>query len=402
MRQSKIPFNIYDLNFILTFAGFAIFTSISNSIPSILYRALALAVAILCIIISPSSRSKYPIVTQMLLWLMILLDLKTAFHLLFEAQSFIESRNLAILFIFGVTLIPVYAFLVGFNKIHWKSTLVILEVLLFITIIKGYTSSLSETDFMRMALNERQSTLAFGDNSCYLFILSICLLKDSVVSGSDMKRWLWRFFLIVAIIISVLGMARAASRGPVVAAVVGLFFILFSSKLNNQIKFIAIALLIIIYGGVSPQTLEKVAPVLYSRMSNTILEGDSSGRDILFATAVNQIENHPVLGTNPIILGEGGFTSCHNGYLVVGVGLGVLGFVFYVSFVLWLLLTLFRHRYDNFNYAHMFIATMAFVTSTRAMTGFDLMSNPDYSMCILAATILASSYSKSAKGILNI
>ena len=139
--MKNIKFNIHDLNFILTFAGFAIFTSITDTISSVVYRAFALLVAFLCFAIQRFKLPKLPKALKVLLLITILLDLKTSYHLLIDDTPFVESINLAILFIYGVTLIPVLAFISGYQKINWRSMLVVLELLLFYTIFKGFFSS---------------------------------------------------------------------------------------------------------------------------------------------------------------------------------------------------------------------------------------------------------------------
>lgn len=398
MKKREIQFNLHDLNFILTFSGFAFFTSVTETIPSVVYRAFALLIALLCIIINIRQRLNLPKVTIVLLCLVLLLDIKSTLHLFLETPpALIGSRNFSLLFIYGVTLIPTYAFLVGYREIHWKSTLFLIELILFFTITKGYFSSLEITDEMRISLNSRQSTLAFGDNSSYLLILSLCLLKFSSEVKHSFMKWLWRCFLIGAIIMAVLGLARAGSRGPFVSALVGLIFFFFSLKIRGQLGSVLATLFLIITLGITPYTVEQFAPVLYSRVNKTVKEGDLSGRDVLFREAIQKIEEKPIIGSNPIILEPDSFTSCHNGYLVVGVGLGVLGLILYVCIVIWVLLTLFRRRSSLIKTELLFIASMAFVSSTRAMSGSDIMTTANYAMCMFAATVLASDSSHLTK-----
>ena len=389
--MKNIKFNIHDLNFILTFAGFAIFTSITDTISSVVYRAFALLVAFLCFAIQRFKLPKLPKALKVLLLITILLDLKTSYHLLIDDTPFVESINLAILFIYGVTLIPVLAFISGYQKINWRSMLVVLELLLFYTIFKGYVVSLEETEDIRMSLNLRQSTLAFGDNSGYLLLLSFCLFKySSAMIVGNFKRCIWRIFLIVAIVISVLGLARAGSRGPMVAAVMGLVFLFLTLHLLRQFNTLILTIIIIAMFNITTQTLERFAPVLFSRMMLTIEEGDISGREILYEHAIQLVKEKPVVGGNPIILLNDGFTSYHNGYLDVGVGLGWLGFAFYVLLSVWIAIRLITRRHNISNTPQLFCAAMFFLSATRAMTGATLLSNPNYALSIACACILAA------------
>lgn len=385
-----LKFNIHDLNFILTFAGFAIFTSITDTLSSVVYRAFALIVAVLCIHVSGYRFRHLPMVLKLFLGLMVIVDLKTGFHLISETTAYTDSRNLALLFIFGVTLVPVLAFAAGYCKIHWQRCLVVLEVLLVFTILMGYTSSLSIDDSVRMSLNARQSTLAFGDNSGYLFLLSICLLNYSQSIVRRQWLWVWKIFLILALILSVLGMARAGSRGPVISALMGGLFILVTLRLKKQFNVSLIIIAFVAVFGITTATLERFAPVLYSRMSSTIDEGDMSGRDVLFAQAIQKISDNPISGDNPVIVLSDGFTSCHNGYLDVGVCLGIFGFIFYVSLSIWILISLITHRSRIQTMPQLFLSAMFFLSATRAMTGANFVSNPNYALCIACACVVVS------------
>lgn len=390
--MNHFKLNIHDLNFILTFSGFAIFTSFFADVSSIVYRAFALLVALLCLLKSSFKLADIPTLVKVLLAFIIILDLKIAYHLLFDISIiYIPAKRMALLFVFGVTLIPVLAFSAGYKHIHWKSVLVVLELLLFITILKSYLSTIDEMDAVRMALNNRQSTIAYGDNSSYLFILSLCLLRCPSEMKNRLVRSFWVFFLICGTILGLIGMIRAGSRGPVISAVMGLAFYFVSLKFRKQMGFLATSVFLIAFFGISTVTLEKVAPVLFSRMYNAIEEGDTSGRDILFREAIAKIKDNPIEGDNPIILSNNGqFTTCHNGYLTVGVCLGVLGLFFYVMLTIWIAIRLILCRVNINSSEGFFIASMYFLSITRAMTGADIASNPNYAVMIVAASILIS------------
>ena len=290
MRSLK--FNIHDLNFILTFAGFAIFTSMTDSISSVAYRIFALVIAFLSLASSRFRFSRLPRPLVFLLVLMLVLDVKTGIHLLTETGAYTASRNLALLFVFFITLLPVLAFASSYKKIHWMPTLVVLEILLFFTVSQGYLSTRG-MDITRFDLNARQSTLAFGDNSGYLLLLSFCLFRFVRNTRNKLTRSIFQILLIVAMIVSVLGIARAGSRGPFLAAIMGALFIFFALQMRKQFGTVMLALSFIFMFGISSTKLEEFAPVLFSRMTDTIEEGDSSGRDVLFAHALEKMKEHP-------------------------------------------------------------------------------------------------------------
>lgn len=390
--MKSLKFNIHDLNFILTFAGFAIFTSMTDSISSVSYRAFALVIAFLSLVGSGFRFSGLPKPLVLLLVLMLVLDVKTGIHLLTETGAYVASRNLALLFVFFITLLPVLAFASSYRKIHWMPTLVILEILLFFAVLQGYLSTRG-MDATRFELNARQSTLAFGDNSGYLLLLSLCLFRFVRNTSNKLSRRIFQLLLIVAMIVSVFGIARSGSRGPFLAAIMGALFIFFALQMRKQLGTVMLALAFIFMFGISGTKLEKFAPVLFSRMSDTIEEGDSSGRDVLFAQAMDKMKEHPITGDNPIILLNDGFTTYHNGYLDVGVGLGWLGFAFYVLCSVWIAIRLMTRRHNISNTPQLFCAAMFFLSATRAMTGATLLSNPNYALSIACACTLAAQLS---------
>lgn len=396
MKKRKVPFNIHDLNFILTFAGFAIFTSITDTIPSVVYRAFALVVALLCIAYQKFKLPKLPIALKVLLLFVVILDIKISLHLLLDSSIvFKESRNLALLFIYGITLIPVLAFVFGYKRINWRTTLVVLELLLFFTILRGYMMSLDVVEEGRMSLNVRQSTLAFGDNSGYLFLLSICLLNYSAAMVTEKsKLLLWRVFLVTAMVISIFGLARAGSRGPFVATVMAFLFVIVTLKIKKQVS---VLLFFVIFVGVfeiTNKTLEQFAPVLFARMTNTIEEGDTSGRDVLFEQAIQKMEESPIMGGNPIILGRDSMTSYHNGFLDVGVCLGYAGFFFYICFSLWMVYTIFTNRHLIKSLSVLFLSGMYFFSVTRTMSGAGLVMNPNFLLSVVCACIISVNIKK--------
>lgn len=388
--MESLKFNIHDLNFILTFAGFAIFTTFFESISSITYRILALGVALLSFLLSEKNILSIPKSLILLLTLMVLLDLKTAYILLTDVKIYyIGSRNLALLFMFCITLLPTIAFAFSYKKIHWRTMLVIIEILLFFTISLGLLNT-SSSDLIREKLNERQSTLAFGDNSSYLLILSTCLLTQDWFLEKRIFRIIWRSFLVIAVIISILGIARAGSRGPAIAAIVGILFIIYTFPFPRQIYILIISCIFVITLGINFKTIERFAPVLYSRMMLTINERDTSGREALFSDAINIIEEDPVSGGCPITLSATQFSSSHNGFLDVGVGLGIFGLTIYACLSIWLIVQFLIHKNMHSSLEFLFIGSQFFLSTVRAMSGANLLYNPNYALSIACACLVVS------------
>ena len=387
MRSLK--FNIHDLNFILTFAGFAIFTSITDSISSIAYRGFALAIALLCLINTRLQFKKIPRPLVLLLVLIVVLDFKTGIHLLLDETPYLTSKYLALLFVFCITLVPLLAFASGYRRIHWMQVLFVLEILLVFTVLKGLIQTFGSTEDVRFSLNARQSTLAFGDNSGYLLLLSTCLFIYLKRAKEKKKRRIGRLLLVLAMFISVFGIARAGSRGPFLAALLGEVFIFYTLSIRKKAYVLVVAAAAILFFGITGSSLRRFAPVLYSRMADTIEEGDMNGRQFLFSQAINLMKKYPISGDNPIIILRDGFTTYHNGYLDVGVCLGWIGFFFYVFLSIWIAIRLLSRRHLIISVPQLFCAAQFFLSATRAMTGATLLSNSNYALSIACACLVA-------------
>lgn len=132
-----LKFNLNDLNFILTFAGFPIVTTLLPFIPSVPYRALALVVALLCLI---NNKFKFPQgnLFKWFLVILILVDIRVGFEFIFADAMYSQAKSFGLLYVFGVTLIPSLAVFSGLSKLNWNSLLWILVSCLMAVAVVGF------------------------------------------------------------------------------------------------------------------------------------------------------------------------------------------------------------------------------------------------------------------------
>lgn len=391
-------FNLNDLNFILTFAGFPIVTTLLPFIPSVPYRAFALAVALLCLI---NNKFKFPKgnLFKLFFVILILVDIRVGLDIAFEDAYYTQAKYFCLLFIFGITLIPALAVFSGVEKLNWKSLLCVLIVCLMLMAIKGYFTIQQmvpgEVDTMRMELNDRQSTLALGDNGGYLVILACALISSAKTINRKFLRILAVSVIVVSILAGVFCVAKSGSRGPFLAMIVGLLLMYLTVQAKGKAKIFIVVGFSVLLLGINLDKLSSFAPVLFNRMTATIEEGDLSGRDTLFREAWSIISSHPFTGGNPVIMfPDGSFTTYHNGFLDIGLALGIVGFVVYVFLNLKLLWRACkRYHYVN-SPAYFFIIGMLGAFVMRSMSGAGLIANPIYTMCIGLACILLSNNSE--------
>lgn len=407
MRIKDIKFNIFDLNFILAIAGFPIVTSLLPFVPSVPYRGFALLVTLICLFKTGFHFPSGSRIFNAFLLIFTLVHFRVLLELFMESGlsgGYLYARNFCFLFTFGVTFLPTLSVMASFDRMNWKTVLWVLCILLFLVIVSGIRGMNDmlpgELDSQRVSLNERQSTLAFGDNSCYLVILATSLLVSfQTVTSITIKRIIY-LFLSLCIIAGFYGVSKAGSRGPFLSMVWGLIAIFFTMKVRGKGFSILALFVIVVIFGLNISSFEKFAPVLFERLTLTVQDGDLSGREILFQQALKTISENPILGGNPICLENGAFSTCHNGYLDVGLSLGVIGFVAYIILNFSLFIRTIKGDHYSYNPLYYFSVTFFFASTMRAMSGAGPIHNSTYAIAIgLACTILT--YNSKQSCILN-
>lgn len=387
--------NIYDINLILIFVGFPLFTTfVNSSVGSIIYRAIALLIGLSCIIQSHFRVSVSKGNKSFILFILIyaLLTLKMVYEESLGEDAYtpyIASRNFLLIFCFGVGWVPFLGAICGFDKIHKHKVIsVTFFILLFIISVGLLNQGMNTTDVGRVSLNERQSSLAFGDNAAYLSIISACILKFK----KHLPKY-YKYLAIAGFFMGIFACVSAASRGPLVSMFVGLFFVFHTLKGSSKLTLSVIILFCIFSGFLSFALIEKISPAMAERINLSIESGDTSGRDVLFEEAWAKITENPVTGSNPIILEPSSFSGYHNVYLGTGVGLGIFGFVLFLSLMLSLLARSFiQHEcYDNlFNVA---IFGLFWFYACRGITGVGILTNAIFDVLVAYTCLIIHSNS---------
>lgn len=394
IHNIKKIINIYDINLILIFVGFPLFTTfVDNSLGSIVYRAIAAVIGLTCIVRSRLVIRGFTKNKTLVLFLAIyiLLTLKMVYELFLGVDKYTpypNSRNLAMLFCFGVCWIPFLGAICNFDKIHRRTIILLIFVILIGSVITGVIHRADNIDngIGRVGMNARQGSLAFGDNSAYLAIISGCLIK--------FKKKINIIIYILAIVGLFLGMygcAIAASRGPFVSMIAGLFFIFLTLKPAKKLSILSICIVLIISGAISLKSIEEISPTMTQRLDMTISDGDTSGRDEIFSDALRMIDQHPLLGTNPIILESNSFTSYHNVYLEIGVGLGIFGFIIFIGLILSLMIRTMSNKFIRRQLFSSIMAGLFWFYIFRGLTGVDPMQNCVYITVVSFICIISNS-----------
>lgn len=371
--------NLPELNFVLTFAGFALFTTfIQNSAASVVYRAFALVVALLCIFDNKRRVHIKRVRGNMMMVFMalyILLVLGCVWDLYlghYYGTYFTSSRRMAVSFVLGVTFVPVLAFYLNIERIRWENVLTALFWVLVFVLGLGQLRGVTDDLSGRGSLNSHMTTLGLAEMGVYLTLVSATLTGYS--TKAQESKW-FKYVFIFGILLGLAAIARAASRGPFVAVMVALLYFLFVGKTTTKFYAILAVCGLLLVGFSADALLERYAPVLYGRMVYTIDERDTGGRDILFDEALKTIKDNPVTGGASIELSENAISSCHNLYLDTAVETGVLGGMTFImiSIILLVWSLLFAHVRTL---PLVFFSSLFIFNLIRGMSGLSLSTCP--------------------------
>lgn len=389
--KSKIVPNIEELNAVLIFSGFPIFTQIvygqgdsdmdygeQGATLSIIYRAFCLSLSLFIIILNyKNMRNKKS--TSALKWTFILfclMSIKLLYSFFLAPYSFLWTKSVIITklsFLLGVTFFPLYALYLSFNKIKW-SKVIFLITLSLVIVCSSTLLSLSD-DNTRLDLNSHQSTLAFGAYSAYLVIISTCLFRE-------FKDMILKLLVYSIFIIGTIGLLKSGSRGPLIGVTVSLIP-LFLLKKGYKIHLIVISIIITLFGSTILGILEDFSPVIFSRLNGAIAQDESTMERIhAFLLAIKQMKEYPIIGESPLFYTNWAFGfGPHNLLLQIGMGLGYVG-LFFSCFLFYKYLTKAIRSINGDVISSIFSVLMIYFL-IRSQTGIDIYEASDMGMVIV-------------------
>lgn len=218
-----------------------------------------------------------------------------------------------------------------------------LKLLVWVFIIAGFLSALYGLLNPEQASNGRFSGTMENPNAFALVMnprlpLALCLVK---LEKSTLKR----IFLLVMIGVLAYGIVLAGSRGGLLSAGLGLFLFAFLQK--NRIAWLFLVGLIVVAGlTVMPEDMKKRVGLVEATVDEH-LGNDTTRRESYQVFGLQLWQQHPILG-----IGWGGFNeaysqspeyrflqtdqktrAAHNSYLEILVGMGLVGFIPFISLV---------------------------------------------------------------------
>lgn len=341
MNFQRISFETFvgfisNLNILLLLVGFPIFTLFAygtaevqvSNLPSVVFRACHLGIAVLIIALS---KDRYYLKPASLL---ILLFVFFTCRILYDGFVRIDSCDMPLVVTqqlllesIGFTFIPVLAIAYSFAYVNINKVLRLTYwglLLMMVVFLLRYLSGAVMVGNGRVSLSVAQSTLALAKFGGWLFLFSYANLKTTQYST---KKVLYITSFILGLFCSFI----AGSRGAAVGSVVALFYLFLSFNNKNIHLIISIGVLLVIlilWGDKVLSLLANIFPVLFGRLEATIDNGDTSGRDVIFKIAYQRFCDNPILG-DWFIVGslKSSTNSAHNLTLEVASSLGLIGLI---------------------------------------------------------------------------
>lgn len=239
-----------------------------------------------------------------------------------------NMKNTQLLVMLSNALLPSFVFYkcyhsVDFEKL-FKWCIIIVTVSSFLT---GFvnTSMLAKSDIgWRVNANAALNTISTGQLGLSGFILSGFLLINKKL------KTIWKILVIGILIMNVLIIFRAGSRGPILTGivVVGVYLLGATRYKMLNISLLSLACLLSAYFiNYIEHFVYEIAPVIHYRLFDKTAEEQLYGRDILYEQAYNAFLSSPIYGEYFALYSNGGMWWCHNIILESMMQLGIIGLI---------------------------------------------------------------------------
>lgn len=397
IRKCDIPW--LELNVVLLFCGFSFFTTVvygddlesgsKGNLLSIIYRVLACVLSVFCIYkgegVPTLKMLKGALLPYSLVALM--MTIRLVYDLFISMDSHTWSSNTKLMncsMFFCTVIVSNLSVVCTFRMLDWEKIMKMVFCTLLYINIMGLISSWGMSE--RLALNSHQSTLAYGANGAYLTIVSVAYLA---IKWYDIqKKWI-KLILVFGLVLGVVSVFRAASRGPLFGLLLALAAIV-ATKRNILYIIIGVTAISMMLGKVIDLYIKANASIMYVRVMDTLEKGDTSGRTVLYAKAIGYLKEFPLTGAVfSIREGIGGACGPHNYVLHVAMASGVLG----LTLILICYFCLFRDslRLKNINTveSRFFVGT-CFYFFIRTMTGVNFYSSFDFVFVMVCVSLYPS------------
>lgn len=299
-------------------------------------RILIFFICIICIFISFKTRAYKMFLTKnnvFLLFVYLYYGLIIYYDLYLDTHkdvSFLDDEKNAIMQrILRLVFIPMLALILFRRKnldlVFWAK---IISLILFFSLVASLSVlqlNLGDSVDERAEISQDLNSLNIGYTGATELLLIIFLMTKS-------SKFLKLFYLFIGIPFSLYVILIAGSRGPLFySIIIGLYYLFIIDdfkkyrKVISSIMIITLVLLILNYSLIF-DFIKKFNPVFVERIEDAIFKGDTSGRDGIYVTALEQFFKNPLFGDYFVLTSgefKGGYP--HNILIEALMALGLVG-----------------------------------------------------------------------------
>lgn len=229
-----------------------------------------------------------------------------------------------------ISLLPIFAFYVftrqgKINEVTFKRWVFVFFVCVTLQYFQHYQQQLQE------ALEMGSSREEFTNNFGYEFLSMIPLM-----AFFSKRKWIQYAGLAYIMVFLLMAMKRGAILVGGICVAWFLFRSFRKASRKQKIGVIVLSIVLVLAGIYTFIYLENNSDFFITRIENT-LEGNSSGRDDIYTSAINAFlnESNPIL----VLVGHGAYSSlnimgqfAHNDWLEIAICQGILGVVIYLFY----------------------------------------------------------------------
>ena len=315
MFQKKLISFLVNWNLVLMIAGYAFFTTllfpiignveVSSRLITLPYRSIILGISLLLILYTLKQKKYYPGDVKLIILFFIFHLVRFFFDLELRDDFFnTDAKILYYTFLVFVAFIPFYATIVSIKYIDFKRVALYSLILISTTMLLSILLNSAEQEFDRFSGNIGLNPISYGQVGAFGIVLSFYFLLDK-----QKKNFFFQIFLIFSIILGLITLGRAASRGPFLALIMCWLFYVFAKQKKPLVSILFIIILILLIYRLQDfliSVVGAVSPVLETRILASLQDGDSSGRDELFQLGWQQFIDNPIFGSYVVLYPESG------------------------------------------------------------------------------------------------
>ncbi|GJQ03944.1 O-antigen ligase family protein [Capnocytophaga canimorsus] len=354
-------------------AVLSLFLSIDSTLFNTGYRALALLFSVFVLLKLPYVKKENNIAIHLLFIFFLFYLFRIFYDIGFKGMEVAYFRLFS--FYIGNIVLPIFTLVKAFKFIDIQrllrrifKTLIIANILILFAFFYQQNFSFSPEVLLGRAevkIGEKDSlvnSITYSLYGGYLFLLCFSLLVFQIKNISKNKIRLF-FFLFLGIINLLLGSSRGPLLSTFLAIVVFLlqYFLYVKKKNIFKLGLIVVLVSIVISYSFTYLNENNFQLGIIERMlkfSDDMHYGEKEGRISLYGKAFDFFEESPILGKQ-FMFDNGAYP--HNMVLEVLMALGLIGFLLYLSVILFYLKRIFDiYRIGKFYVPIVFISVLSF------------------------------------------